>query len=383
MARRDPISGMHICHLTVLNPARHSRIFFKAARSQVAAGYRVSIIGQDPAPRPYTFEGVQIIPTGRFGRLSWQRWRARRKVIRLAMQEKADVYQIHAPELLLPAQALGSAVPDCRLVYDMHEDYARNIRCGGYYPPAVSGRLADWVRQRELNFVGYGQGVIYAERCYTGLLPFPEDASVVVENKYQAPSGIATVPDFGDSARPLLLYTGTIAESWGVLEAIAFWRDMNTHLPCRLAVVGHTHDRDLLTKIRDQVQDSPQFLLVGGSEYVPYERVIGWIQKADAGLALYRLRENIRDRLPTKFYELLAHGKPVIYSQNPAWQEFFADAGQGMALPLPWQSADVVQIADQFKHYLSAPSPAIPPDEKWSWESEAFKLIQFLGKLPT
>src|SRR5687768_1730874 len=107
---------LHICHLSLLNPAIHSRIFFKMALSQVQAGYRVSIIAQDPARAPYMREGVEIVPLGVFGRLSWRRLWSLGRMRRLAQGLAADVYQIHTVELLGLARKLKQRLPKAKVI---------------------------------------------------------------------------------------------------------------------------------------------------------------------------------------------------------------------------------------------------------------------------
>lgn len=374
----------HICHLTVLNPALHSRIFYKEARSQAKAGYRVTIIGQDPARAPYIEEGIQIIPSGIFPRLSRKRFSARRSIISMAAKQQADLYQIHAPELLAPARQLLSLVPGCRLVYDMHEDYALNIRDGGYYPSWIKNRLAGWVRKKEREFARYGHGLIEAEDCYAGIIGFPPEQTAVVRNKYLPPSQIAAATDFGDPNLPLLVSTGTIAENWGSIRSIELWVDLQKLLPTRLALVGHSHDLRLLDQIRELVAQSgfsDRFLLVGGQQYVPYQSVTGWIAAADASLALYRLLPNIKERIPTRFYECMAAGIPVIHPPNPAWEDVFDPAELSFSLPETPTAGDLQRLADFLQHQKDRNSNFHSPEAAWSWKTEEKILLNFLERV--
>lgn len=374
----------HICHLTVLNPARHSRIFYKEARSQVAAGYRVSIIGQDPAPAPYVEEGIQIVPSGIFSRLSFKRFTARRTIISLASRPQADLYQIHAPELLAPARRLLKSVPGCRLVYDMHEDYALNIREGGYYPGWIKDQLATVVRKKERDFAHYGHGLIEAEACFRGIIDFPSEQSALVRNKYLPPGHIVEAPGFGNPELPLLVSTGTIAENWGTIKAVQLWIRLQGLLPSRLALVGHTHDQGLLDQIRKMVEQSgfsDRFLLVGGENYVPYESMAGWIASADAGLALYRLLPNIRDRIPTRFYEFMAAGVPTIHSINPAWDSVFKPGELSLPISNSPSAEELAQIASLLKTQKDRKAAIHSPQAAWSWKTEEKSMLELLEKV--
>ena len=163
-----PVMGMHICHLSLLNPAIHSRIFFKMARSQVRAGYRVTIVAQDPAPAPYVREGVQIIPIGVFGRLSWRRIWAVFKIARIAKRLAADIYQVHTVELLSTAQKIKQKLPRTRVIFDMHEDYVANIMHADYYGERSRKPLAQRVQRGATRLFEMGRRTIARRGLFSG-----------------------------------------------------------------------------------------------------------------------------------------------------------------------------------------------------------------------
>ncbi|HHG83236.1 MAG TPA: glycosyltransferase [Bacteroidetes bacterium] len=378
------VSNKHICHLTVLNPAKHSRIFYKAARSQVAEGYQVSIIGQDAAAAAYDLEGVRIHPTGIFSRMHLARWQAAKKIAQMAIATQADIFQIHAPELLPVSREIQAALPAARFVYDMHEDYRLNILHAGYYPRWLRGPLSRKVRKAEMAFAKWGAGVIYAEDCFSGILPFSVADSAIVRNRFLPPAEIVAAPAFGDERLPLLLYSGTIALNWGVMDALALWQALQAKQAVRLCIAGHTHDRELLQQIAAFVQASgyaERFFLAGGAEYLPYSEMVGWIQAADLGLALYQLRGNIRDRIPTKFYEFMAAGKPVVFTENSAWNVLNAELGFGLAVKPKLAEADLAKILARIYAPKQGPFQGRVSRADFAWEPEAGKLLALLGGL--
>lgn len=375
-------SKRHICHLTVLNPARHSRIFFKMARSQVAAGYQVTIIGQDPAQEPYFENGVRIVPTGVFSRKSWGRLRAPGRIQRLAIVTGADIFQVHTPELLPAARRIVKALPQARIVYDMHEDYRQNILYGGYYPAWLRRPLSRRVRRAEQQFADRGGKVIYAEECFEGLLQLDVDAYRVVRNKFLVPEESIAPLEFSNPGWPLLLYSGTIAESWGVMDALRLWGALQALAPVRLCIAGHTHDAALVQKINEFVASSgfgDRFFLAGGDTYLPYPEMVGWLSRADVGLAMYHLRENIRERIPTKFYEFMAFGKPVLFSANPTWEHLNQKLRFGQAIAPP--NFDLISLSDWIQQAALKKNPSNYGPEDYGWASEAEAMLSFLDEI--
>lgn len=373
----------HICHLSLLNPAIHSRIFFKMARSQAAAGYRVSILAQDPAGAPYEREGVRVVPLPVFGRLSWRRRWAVGRMRRLALAERADAYQVHTVELLPQAAGLRHELPAAKWVYDMHEDYAANIQYADYYPGLLRPWLMRRVREAEADFGTWGDGLILAEACFRGLLDFPSERTALVENKFQMPETVDALPmPLSDPALPMLLHTGTIAENWGVLRCVELWKAVNQHRPANLVIAGHSHDHALLARLQTDAEAAGftgRFAVIGGKDYLPFEQIVALIRRCDLGLALYDPKPNIRDRIPTKFYEFMACGKPLLFSDNAAWNALNATHPLGMAVTWPLRADSVGAVLALLDS--SGGRPATVPDSVWSWESASRNMLSLYQSL--
>lgn len=377
--------ALHICHISLLNPAIHSRIFFKMALSQVQAGYRVTIIAQDPAPAPYLREGVEIIPLGVFGRLSWRRIWYSWRFSRIARRVGADIYQIHTVELLATGKKLKQALSRAKVVYDMHEDYVANILHADYYSEWSRPKLAARVIAVQDDFCKWGDGLILAEDCFQALLPFDPDRTVVARNKFRAPAIVpATKLDLADPKLPMMLCTGTIAENWGIFKAVSLWAEFNKFSAVNLVIAGHSQDAALLQELQLRVNAtglSGRFVLVGGSSYVPFEQLVALIKVCTFGVALYQLKENIKDRIPTKFYEFMAAGKPLVYSENPIWDSMNAHSKFGVVLPKAWTSEDAMTVFNQVKTLSTELQQHPLPSAAWSWDSESPRMLELMAKL--
>ena len=159
--------NVKVCMLTVLNPALHPRIFYKEARSLSAAGYQVFIFGKH-ASREIK-EGIEIIPLPVFSRLSLKRWGITLFILWEAWKIHAAVYHIHSPELLPVGLLLK--LKGAKIIYDVHENYKRNILYVKHYPSPLKYFLAGFVRLLERLSRFWVDRVIYSERAYAELLP--------------------------------------------------------------------------------------------------------------------------------------------------------------------------------------------------------------------
>lgn len=370
-----PNAPVHICHLTVLNPARHSRIFYKEAVSQVEAGFSVTVVGQDRAEAPYREVGVQVVPMGTFGRLSWRRLMARTRLLNLARLVAADIYIIHSPELFGVARQLRLDHPEVKLVYDMHEDYPANIRAGAGYYPWIREALASWVERQTHEFSGYGDGIWYAEECYPQLSGV---SGLLLRNRFRKPDHLNP----SRPGRPRLLYTGTLAENWGIHRSMALWRALNRLGPVDLVVAGHGQDPRWPGKLTAQAKEwglESRFRFVGNGGYLDHRVILGEVAECTAGLALYELAPNLSQKIPTKFYEFMGMGKPLLFSANPYWEEL--NKGWGMGIPVDFP-ADDRQLEGLYRWLTeqNGPSEPIAP-QIWAWQPEADRMVEFLKGL--
>jgi len=185
------------------------------------------------------------------------------------------------------------------------------------------------------------------------------------------------------TGRPVLLYTGTISRTWGIFRAIGTWQRINKEIPTDLVVAGFTFDTELLKAIEEIVSASglnQNFFLIGGYEYVPFEMILSLIQQCTAGLAFYRIQDHIRDRIPTKFYEFMAAGKPLFFSSNPAWNEMNNKWNFGTSVEFPASDDTIWQMAAILRESGKSKPKEIPP-EAWSWAAEEPELISLLDGL--
>lgn len=361
----------------MLNPARHTRIFYKLARTQRELGYRVSVIGQDEAPAVYTAEGVRMVPLAPFPRSGWRRWTAGFRILRLALRQRADIYVIHTPELL-PAAWLLKRVWKKNLLYDVHEDYRANILAGQHYPAWLRRPLAWLARKAERRAVRWLDGISYAEPCYDNMLNAPEVSRVVLRNSFK-PIDLPDQYPPGAPQAPYLLMTGNLSEAWGALDAMDFWTELCQKAPIPFVMAGFAHDSKLPDTMRKRAVAAglgELFTLIGGNSYVPYTQILNLIRHCACGLALYAPAPHLQEKIPTKFFEYMAAGKPLIYRPTPYWEKLDAQWGLGA----PWRRGEKALTAWQrIMAWQKTNRPAKPAWYSWDY-TEAPALRDWLQR---
>ncbi len=317
-------------------------------------------------------------------RLSLGRLTAQWRYGRLLQRLRPAVVVVHAPELL-PLTLLWQAVgTGRRFLYDIRENYALNVSTQRVYKGCVRRGLAAGLRWMESLAARRAAGIILAEASYAEELPFlsqlPPSRVLVLENKYQPLPGelLPQQPQpLPPATEPLrLLYSGTISELNGVWEAIAFADQLHQAWPggTHLTIIGFCQQPDLLRQLRAKVAAHPARLtLVGGAEPVPHAHIVAAITRSHLGLLPYQPHPSTERCRPTKLFEYLAHGLPVISSPNRLWLELLSKHGAGWQLDFarPIDSEAVVTRLQTSNFYPSG----LPTDVLWAAEGKKLWLL--------
>ncbi|QKG52141.1 hypothetical protein [Hymenobacter sp. BRD67] len=240
--------------------------------------------------------------------------------------------------------------------------------------------------------------VFLAEASYADELPFlkklPPERVLLLENKYQpAPDEVLpTTPcPMPAAAEPLrLLFSGTISELNGVREAIALAQALPQHWPAgvELTIMGFCQQPALLAELRrlaQQLSAPPlRLTLIAGAEPVPHSRIVAAIGQSHFGLLAYRPHPSTARCRPTKLFEYLAHGLPVLVADNPIWTSIVQAHGAGLTINFRDAPRAAATVAAALSTAVFYPA-GIPADEVL-WASEGKKLghmLKTLGPGPT
>jgi hypothetical protein len=357
---------------SILKPVDDTRMLAKMGRSIAATGlYDVFIVGYPSQAAPQV-TGIQFRALPSFPRLSLMRAMSKWTVFRMLWDIGPDILIFSTHELIVPAVLL-KVLRNTSIVYDVQENYYRNILYGGSFTPVLRWFLAASVRLKEKLLAPSIDHFFLAERAYENEFNFFRGGWTLLENKAPLMPG-HTRKNITGPVR--LLFTGTLSEGTGVFRAIDLAKGLH-HLDSTvtLTIVGFAAVDEVYHQVRAACADADFITLIGGNHLVPHHTILEQIVIADAGIIAYPDSILTRDSYPTKLFEYLQAQLPILVEPHWPWIPHFE-----LSTPFVYTDfsnpnyAEVLRGLRTGSFYPSAP-------QNVSWQSEEDKFLKAIANL--
>lgn len=366
-----------VVHLSSVHPPFDVRIFHKECRSIAKAGYDVTLVVCHD--RSETKDGVRLeaIPrhSARISRMIRTVWAAYRK----SRQQDAGLYQFHDPELIpvgLLLQLLGK-----RVVYDVHEDVASDILSKYYIPRWLRRPLAWLLAFIETVSSRFFSAVVTATVPISDRFRSRNEHTVVISNYPILEEGRAPNAREWPQRSCSVAYVGVLARDRCLAEMVQAMALLSENYRVTLKLAGAFSPKSLIEGMAR----------LGGWDRVAVLGILGQGQIAElladvrAGLVILQPTPSFLRSAPTKMFEYMAAGIPVIASDFPGFREIVEEAGCGLLVdPLNPRA-----IADAIEFILDNPSEAeqmgrrgrAVVEARYNWASEERKLLDLYKSL--
>jgi glycosyltransferase involved in cell wall biosynthesis len=358
--------------LTSVHPWNDPRIFLKEAASLAATGLDIALVAERESDGNANGIKLLAIPPARS---RWERMTLSPLRI-LKRAANAQIVHFHDPELI-PA-ALVLKLLGKRVVYDVHEDLPRTIEYKYWIPAPLRwlvARITEIIESVSAHFFD----LIVAATPTIGKR-FPAQKTVVVQNFPILSELIVANPAPYAARRPLFIYVGSVSSDRGaiqMLDAITLTKEPSAEL----LVVGNCSPVQLLDEMKSRDRG-------GRMRYLGYKgrKEIGeLLTSTRAGIVTLQPRQNYVYSFPTKLFEYMSAGLPVIASDFPVVKEI-VDADK---LGLLVDPTDPVAIAHAMDWILDHPEEARAMGERgrkavlnrYNWGIEARKLVTAYARL--
>ncbi len=364
---------LRVAHLTSVHSALDHRIFRKECRSLARAGYAVTVIGPHAADSEQESVSIRAIekPKSRLLRMTHTAWR----VYRAALREHADVYHFHDPELIPLALLLRAQGK--KVIYDVHEDYPKDIYYKPYLPHAVRRIISSVVETVEVSAARHFSAVVAVTPGIAGRFISANQKTVLVRNFPHREELLGESAKPWDARRLAAAYIGTISPQRGIREIVQAAGLLPDSLGAKLEIAGDEVPQDV-------------------------KRLAGWTRVCHHGVldqhGTYDLLRSVRvglscqhpiptfvDSIPVKIFEYMGAGLPIIVSNFSLWRQMLNDVRCAIFVnPL-----NVREIADALEFLLTNPAEAEAMGKRgqaavasqFNWNSESKTLVELYTRL--
>ena len=305
-----------ICHITDAHPPEDGRIFRRACVSCVRAGYETYLVERGET---YDKMGVHIVGIGQPEKASrlYRMTLFAKKAYETALRIDADIYHLHDPELLpyaLKFKKLGKKV-----VFDSHEDYVEQIRQKTYLPKPIAhvvSRLFQYYSNRVYKRI---DGLTYPG---SGMVNSAFDGScrnVVQTDNLPWLSELYDKYSANANKEPnTVCYIGGLDEARGITQIVRAAELAN----CKLYLAGPFSSDDY----RRTIEMTDKHSHVEYLGVLDRNQIVELLQKVEIGLCTlldvgqyYKMKN-----LPTKVYEYMSMGLPVVINDS-AYNKYFIE----------------------------------------------------------
>lgn len=369
--------NIKVCHMTSVHPAKDGRIFHKECTSLAKAGFDVTLVAAgttDEVCNGVKIVGVPVEKQSRIHRML----RVGKNVYKKALENNADIYHFHDPELL--PYALKLKKKGKKVIFDSHENVPADIRNKKYLPRVVRSFLGNLYEFLERRICKRIDGVISVTPHIVERLRMINPNTSMITN-YPIISD-ACLNQKEDSAEDRFAYIGPIKDLWNVRRIIQCIGKENGR--CKLVLAGPADISYVESLKLDSGWNHTDFK----GKVKPAE-VQEIYSHSSGGFALLQPTPNTDGRLGTlgntKLFEIMYAGVPVICTDFKLWKEIVEGNNAGICV----NPDDEHEIVEAMHRIVNNPDLAREMGnngrravlEEYNWSSQEKELIKFYESL--
>lgn len=373
LALLQPMRPDSVCIITAVHHADDARILHKQAMSLSRAGMQVRLLAPT---RPCGDTGpvtVITVPLPRPRALRMTVGAAR--LLGQALRSRAPVCHIHDPELLPVALCLR--LLGRRVVYDIHEDYPRQMLSKHYLAPALRRPAAALISAIERLAAGYCDGFVAATESIAAR--FPPGRTAIVRNYPVLPAPGLVPRPFATPPFRVVHLAGRLSADRGITTLVQALGRLDDRF--QLVLAGRFEP----AAYHDELASLPGWRRVRLIRPVPHQRVGRIYARCSAGAVCLLPLPRYRVSLPVKLFEFMAAGLPVVVSDFPLLRRIVAESGCGICIDPQRPDA----VADALRQLAADPERAAAMGaagmratrDRYHWQTEASALLRLYARL--
>jgi glycosyltransferase involved in cell wall biosynthesis len=382
-----------ICILTSAHPPYDARIFYKEARSLRKAGYEVTIIapgkpGKEDISVPGTelsTEGIRVryVPPFKSRR---ERFLNVKNIYFAALEEKADIYHFHDPDLIRTGLKLQKVLQK-PVIYDVHEYFADSLRSRYWIPRPLRPLAAGIFDRMEKRAARKFAGIITVNSHMDRLFKRHNPEGEILYNFPLKEQFNFERPDFSSQEKRLgkILYLGGINRERGlevILEAMVLVKDRYPDAVCEMIGLVDTGGLSGKYLPLEPWLEKGSIKMRGK---IPYSEVPAILKSSGIALVPLLPTLNYQKAIPVKLIEYMASGLAIVGSRFGHIENIIRENACGRLA----EPGDPVSLAEEICFLLSHPEEALVCAQngweafqnKYCWENEEKKLLSLYQRI--
>ena len=360
---------------SILKPTDDPRSFERFGISMAKTNkYDINIIGFGTKNNS-DVPNISFHPLGDFPRLSFQRVMAKYRILKLLFELKPKLLILGTHELLTIG-VLYKIMSKTVLVYDVRENYYRNLVYQSVFPKVIKHLLAIWVRLKEKILAQFLWNFILAETGYDKEFKFHKKKNfTVIQNKLYYESNDKAPKN---RAWHKLVFTGNLSENSGVITAIQLTKLLHAiDQRITLLIVGYSPSAGFSEALNKSIHNHDFIQLIGGDSIVDHQEIIQYINESGTAIVSYQINPSNKNCIPTKVFEYIGLHIPIIADPSASWTSY-ADAFN-LAIPFDFKSTSKSSLQTLLLTLKEERHPH--HTRKVLWKTEETKLLAFIDEI--
>lgn len=316
---------MKICILTSGHSPLDDRIFYKEALSLRKVYDDITIIG--PFEEKYKeVNGIKILGIPKEKTLLG-RIKHLNKLINEAINLKANIYHFHDYEIILYASQIKRALPNSKIIYDVHEHYPDMVDASYKIPKILKPIIRLFVESSE-NILS---------RNYDYILTADDAVKERFDKFNRNVDIIYNFSDFIPKESPGfnkeydIIYQGGISRIRGVIQLVKAVKIIKKEKnDIRMIFVGTFADSECEKEVKEYIKEKDLNSNIFFKGQVPHMEVEGYIRKSRIGVVTLLPIPKFFKNIPIKQFEYMSCGIPIVGSRLPPIQKFVSEAECGI-----------------------------------------------------
>ena len=316
-----------------------------------------------------SFRDIKFHHLNRLNSRSLARLLSNSSVFLRLLKIKPTIIIVCTPEVAPACLLYKLLFPVVKLVYDIQENYSRNIVHHHPSKKIVGKALAVIVDFIEKKLAYHANLLLIAERGYFLEKPWlNKHPHLLLENKV-LPQARTEKPKISDTIT--IVYTGTISTMYGIWDALRFTDQLRSALKGKLQflLLGHVTQNNTYQQLQTALVNRPWIIANISLNPVPHQLLLKAIQTANFGIVSHQILPSIENCFPTRIWEYMHYQLPFFIQNHPPWVDYCRPWKCSVPVNFAsndWPMDEFIQQMENTKFYTQGFPSSI------YWEEKAF-----------